>query len=101
MNFGLCPKRGNVILKLASIAYPGHSPHWVGIRFPQESADWIVDFLDVARRDYGLNINWISAAQNENGTDLSWVANKLRPTLDAHGFSKVKLQAPDDDSEYW
>jgi galactosylceramidase len=35
------------------------------------------------------------------GTDLNWIAKSLRPTLDAHGFSKVKLQAPDDDSEYW
>ena len=25
----------------------------------------------------------------------------LRPTLDAHGFSKVKLQAPDDDEKFW
>lgn len=74
---------------------------WVGTRFSQESADWFVAFLEVARKYYGLEIDWISAAQNEMGTDLNWIANHLRPTLDAHGFSKVKLQSPDDDSEYW
>jgi galactosylceramidase len=86
-----------VILDCLPWAYPD----WVGNRFSQESADWIVSFLDVARKHYGLELNWISAAQNENGTDLNWIAKNLRPALDAHGFSKVKLQAPDDDSEYW
>ena len=80
---------------------PWAYPHWVEDRFSRASADWIVAFLDVARKDYGLEMDWISAAQNEMGTDLNWIRNDLRPTLDAHGFSKVKLQAPDDDSEYW
>ncbi|MES2426907.1 MAG: hypothetical protein V4560_08020 [Bacteroidota bacterium] len=80
---------------------PWGYPSWVGNRFSQASADWFVSFLETAKKYYGLDINWISAAQNENGTDLNWIANNLRPTLDAHGFSKVKLQAPDDDSEFW
>ncbi|WP_214071592.1 hypothetical protein [Mucilaginibacter sp. dw_454] len=80
---------------------PWGYPSWVGNRFSQASADWFVSFLQTAKKYYGLDINWISAAQNENGTDLNWVANNLRPSLDAHGFSKVKLQAPDDDSEFW
>lgn len=80
---------------------PWAYPNWVGNRFSKESADWIVAFLEVARKYYGLELDWVSAAQNEMGTNLSWIAKYLRPTLDAHGFSKVKLQAPDDDSEYW
>lgn len=87
----------NVVLDCLPWAFP----RWVGTRFSKASADWIVSFLETARKHYGLDVNWISAAQNENGTDLNWVANNLRPTLDAHGFSKVKLQAPDDDSEFW
>jgi galactosylceramidase len=86
-----------VILDCLPWAYP----RWVGNRFSQESADWLVSFLDVARKHYGLEMDWVSAAQNENGTDLNWIAKYLRPTLNAHGFSKVKLQAPDDDSEFW
>ncbi|HEY9533062.1 MAG TPA: hypothetical protein VIQ77_00935 [Mucilaginibacter sp.] len=80
---------------------PWAYPAWVGNRFSQASADWFVAFLDVARKNYGLEMNWVSAAQNEMGTNLNWIAKNLRPTLDAHGFSKVKIQAPDDDSEYW
>jgi len=80
---------------------PWAYPRWVGDRFSQSSADWLAAFLEVARKDYGLEMDWVSAAQNEMGTDLNWIQKQLRPTLDAHGFSMVKLQAPDDDSEYW
>lgn len=80
---------------------PWAFPSWVGDRFSQESADWFVAFLEVARKYYGLEIDWVSAAQNEMGSDLNWIANNLKPTLDAHGFSSVKLQAPDDDSQFW
>lgn len=80
---------------------PWAYPAWVGSRFSKESAEWIVAFLEVARKYYGLKMDWVSAAQNEMGSDLNWIAKYLRPILDAHGFSKVKLQAPDDDSEYW
>ena len=80
---------------------PWAYPSWVGNRFSQESADWFVAFLEVARKHYGLEMDWISAAQNEMGTDLNWLAKYLRPTLDAHGFSKIKLQAPDNNNEYW
>lgn len=80
---------------------PWAYPAWVGNRFSKKSAEWIVAFLEVARKYYGLEMDWLSAAQNEMGTDLNWIANYLRPILDSHGFSKVKLQAPDDDSEYW
>lgn len=59
----------NVMLDCLPWAYP----RWVGTRFSQESADWIVSFLETARKHYGLDINWISAAQNEMGTDLNWV----------------------------
>jgi galactosylceramidase len=80
---------------------PWAYPHWVQNRFSQESADWFVAFLEVARQHYGLELDWISAAQNEQGTDLNWIRKGLRPTLDARGFAKVKLQAPDNDKEYW
>ena len=77
--------------------YPG----WISGRFSQDSADWFVAFLDAAKRHYGLELNWVAAAQNENGTDLNWVANTLRPTLDRHGYGKVKLQGPDDVHAKW
>lgn len=80
---------------------PWAYPHWVGNRFSQESADWFVAFLEVARKHYGLELDWVGAAQNEMGTDLNWIRNNLRPTLDARGFAKVKLHAPDDNAKHW
>ena len=65
---------------------PWAYPHWVGDRFSQESADWFAAFLEVARKHYGLELDWIAAAQNEMGTDLNWIRKNLRPTLDARGF---------------
>ena len=80
---------------------PWTYPRWITDRFSQDSADWFAAFLQVARQQYGLELDWVSAAQNENGTDFRWLKTQVRPTLDAHGFSKVTLQAPDDDSEFW
>ena len=86
-----------IILDCLPWAYPS----WVGERFSPAAADWFAAFLEVARRHYGLELDWVSAAQNEMGTDPQWIRKSLRPALDARGFAKVKLQAPDDDSEYW
>ena len=87
----------HIILDCLPWAYP----RWVGDRFSPESAEWFAAFLSIARNRYGLELDWVSAAQNEMGTDPNWIRKHLRPTLDACGFAKVRLQAPDDDSEYW
>ena len=86
-----------VILDGLPWSYPG----WLAGRFTQDSADWLVAFLDVARKQYELEVDWLAAAQNENGTDRDWIVKILRPTLNAKGYRDVKLQAPDDDSEFW
>ncbi|MGA2617440.1 MAG: hypothetical protein ABSF26_07510 [Thermoguttaceae bacterium] len=86
-----------VILDCLPWSYPG----WIRGRFSQDASDWFLAFLEVARRQYGMEVNWISAAQNENGTDRNWIVGSLRPTLDARGFRLVKIQAPDCDKDYW
>lgn len=90
-------RNGNVQLDCLPWAFPA----WVENPFSQASADWFVAFLETARQHHGLEIDWISAAQNEMGGNLPWIRDSLRPTLDARGFSKVKLQAPDDDEAFW
>ena len=80
---------------------PWGYPDWVSNRFSPAAAEWFIAFLQVARKNYGLELDWISAAQNEMGTDLNWIRKDLRPKLDADGFSKVKLQAPDDMDHHW
>ena len=77
--------------------YPG----WLSGRFSQDSADWLVAFLDVARQQYGLEIDWLAAGQNEMGTDPKWIVKTLRPTLDTRGYSRVKLQWPDNNYDNW
>ncbi len=76
-------------------------PSWISGRFSQDSADWFAAFLEVAKKQYNLDLDWVGAAQNEKGTNLDWVANTLRTTLDQHGFTKVKLQGPDDAKAIW
>src|ERR1035437_5009732 len=80
---------------------PWSYPYWLSGIFSQDAADWFVSFLDAAKKYYNLKLDWVSAAQNEMGTNRDWIVHKLRPALDAHGYRDVKLQAPDDDSEYW
>jgi galactosylceramidase len=80
---------------------PWSYPNWIGNRFSQDAADWFVAFLQVARKQYGLELDWVAAAQNEQGSDLDWIRRNLRPALNAGGFERIKLQAPDDDKQYW
>lgn len=80
---------------------PWSYPNWIGNRFSQDAADWFVAFLQVARKQYGLELDWVAAAQNEEGTDPEWIRRNLRPALDSGGFGQVRLQAPDDTKEYW
>ena len=79
----------------------GTTPAFCRTAFPRTRPDWFVSFLDVARKQFGLEVDWISAAQNENGTSRDWIVKTLRPTLNARGYKKVKLQAPDDCHEHW
>jgi len=80
---------------------PWSFPGWLSGKFTQDSADWFVAFLDVARLQYGLDLDWVSAAENENGTNLEWIASVLRPALDHAGYAKIRIQAPDDAQKHW
>jgi hypothetical protein len=86
-----------VILDCLPWSYPG----WLRGRFSQDASDWFVAFLEVARKEYGMNVDWVAAAQNENGTDRDWIVHSVRPTLDRRGFQPVKIQAPDCEKGYW
>lgn len=92
-------RRRNPRIQLEGL--PWCYPSWIKERFSQDSADWLVAFLEVARRDFGMEIDWLAAAHNEMGTDLAWVADVLRPTLDRRGFGAVRLQGPDDSKDHW
>jgi len=80
---------------------PWAFPYWLSDKFTQDSADYFTAFLKAAREKWQLELDWVAAAQNESGTDLDWVVNKVRPAMDAAGFEKVKIQAPDNSWDYW
>jgi len=87
-----------VILEYLPWSFPG----WLKPNiFTKDSADYFVTFLDVAKKQWGLDMDWVAAAENENGTDRDWLVNHLRPALDAKGYSHVQIQGPDDNSGDW
>ena len=87
---------GGLMLDCLPWSYPG----WIPNPWSQEAADWFVAFLDVAKKQYGLKIDWVAAAWNEKGCDLNWIVKTLRPAMDAHGYADVKLQAPDNNGSW-
>ncbi len=80
---------------------PWSFPGFLSAKFNQNSADWFTAFLDLAREKYGLHIDWLAGAQNETSTDLDWISNILRPTLDRRGYKDVKIQAPEFSNRHW
>lgn len=69
--------------------------------YTQESAEYFVSFLDVAKKQWALDIDWVAAAENENYTNRDWLVNQVRPLLDKRGYKNVKIQGPDDNSGDW
>ena len=88
----------NMILEYLPWSFPGYLKPNI---YTKESAEYFVTFLDVAKRDWNLDIDWVAAAENENYTDRDWLVNEVRPMLDARGYENVKIQGPDDNSGDW
>ncbi|PQJ72660.1 glycoside hydrolase family 78 protein [Polaribacter butkevichii] len=88
----------NVILEYLPWSFPAYLKPNI---FTEESAEYFVSFLDVAKNQWDMNIDWVAAAENENGTNRDWLVNQVRPLLDARGYKNVKIQGPDDNSGDW
>ncbi|WPR70127.1 hypothetical protein SLW70_09205 [Flavobacterium sp. NG2] len=88
----------DLILEYLPWSFPGYLKPNI---YTKESAEYFVSFMDVAKRDWNLDIDWVAAAENENYTDRDWLVNEVRPLLDARGYKKVKIQGPDDNSGDW
>ncbi|MHC5001041.1 MAG: galactocerebrosidase [Planctomycetota bacterium] len=69
-------------------------PYWFDSEYCQDTSEYIVSFLDLAKNEWGLNMNWVGGCLNEAwSTDNSWLKNSLRPTLDSAGYPNVKIHA--------
>ena len=88
----------DVILEYLPWSFPGYLKPNI---YTAESAEYFVSFLDVAKKQWGLDIDWVAAAENENYTDHNWLINQVRPLLDSRGYESVKIQGPDDNSGDW
>lgn len=91
-------RNSNMILEYLPWSFPGYLKPNI---YTKESAEYFVSFMDVAKRDWGLDFDWVAAAENENDTDRDWLVNHVRPLLNARGYEKVKIQGPDDNSGDW
>jgi galactosylceramidase len=87
-------------IELGSLAWT--QPYWVGNGagridnqsfYTQESADYFVKFYEGARKEWGLEMQFFSAEQNERATAgrRDWVLNHLRPAFDKAGFEHIKF----------
>jgi O-glycosyl hydrolase len=88
-------KARNPGIKLAALAWG--APGWIGNGnyWTNDSIDYLISWLDCAKT-HNLTIDSLGG-RNERGRDLGWYKN-LRPALNAHGYSAVKVVASDDSS---
>jgi len=87
-------KRRNPHLTLTGMAWS--APGWIGNGdfWTQDAADYYVKWLSGLRKVYGIEFDAIGL-RNEKGGSFAF-AKILRKTLDANGFSNVKVQGFDD-----
>lgn len=75
-------------------------PTWVS-GFSQDAANYVVKFIQGAKSQWGLDMDYIAGCRNEKKWDDSksthrdWVVNMLRPTLNKNGLSNVKIAIAD------
>jgi galactosylceramidase len=86
-------KKRNPSLDLDGTAWS--APGWIGNGefWSQDAADYYVKWLEGLRNIYGLEFDAIGC-RNEKGTNFDFV-KRLRATLNAHGFEKIKIHAFD------
>ena len=87
-------------LELGALAWT--QPYWVGDGtghsdnksfFTPESADYFVKFFEGARKEWGLEMQYFSAEQNERhpGGRKDWAVKALRPAFEKSGFGHVQF----------
>jgi len=71
------------------------APAWIGDGkyYSQDMADYVVKFIQGAKKVHGLEINYTGVA-NERYYDVEWI-KLLRRTLDTHGLNHVGIVVAD------
>ena len=86
-------KRRNPHIMLDCLAWG--APAWIGggQYYSQDMADYVVKFIQGARKVHGLGINYTGIA-NERYYDVAWI-KLLRRTLDTNGLNDVGIVVAD------
>ncbi len=69
-------------------------PYWFDSMYSQDFADYIIAFLDEAKNQWGLELDWIAPTKTETVVEnddivdnLDWAKNTLVPTLNSNGYN--------------
>ena len=85
-------------------ALPWGTPYWTKNYTTKEAAEWVISFLDVAKKHYGLDFQYVGGARNEllylsarsaHTLPFIFVKKYLRPALDKAGYTDVQIQMAD------
>jgi galactosylceramidase len=94
-------RKRNPEIILDSLAWG--APGWIGggKYYSQDMADYVVKFLQGAKKTHGLDIGY-TGIWNEKSYDREWI-KLLRRTLDANGLSSTRIVAADlyQQNEQW
>jgi hypothetical protein len=92
-------KARNPNIKLAALAWG--APGWLGNGnfMSTDTINYMVDWLGCAKQ-HNLNIDYLTAAQNEKRTDANWTIS-LRSALNSNGYQAVKIIFGDDYPGSW
>src|SRR6266498_3667435 len=88
-------KARNPGIKLSALVWG--APGWIGNGnyWSNDSINYLISWLDCAKT-HNLTVDYLGG-RNEKGRDLGWYKN-LKPALNSHGYSAVKVVASDDAS---
>jgi glycosyl hydrolase family 59/ricin-type beta-trefoil lectin protein/glycosyl hydrolase family 59 (putative galactocerebrosidase) len=92
-------KARNPNIKLAALAWG--APGWLGNGnfMSTDTINYMIDWLGCAKQ-HNLNIDYLTAAQNEKRTDANWTIS-LRSALNSNGYQAVKIIFGDDYPGSW
>jgi len=92
-------KKRNPAIILDTLAWG--APYWIGDGkfYAQDMADYVVKFIQGAKRVHGLDINY-TGIWNERPYNIAWI-KVLRKTLDANGLANVGIIVADQCAHVW
>lgn len=77
------------------------TPAYTGGHWTAANAEYIIQFIEGARKQWGVRMDYISPGRNEDAMNYDWLQHVFKPMLDEAGYADVKILGIDDNSEHW